>query len=81
MKISILMSYAAGHVGATREIAEMEKAGLDATSLVGSDGFVRDRLQVLRECGVTSLNVAFLGSTTEERVKNCDALRNLLEKI
>ncbi len=29
MKISTLMSYAAGYIGATREIAEMEKAGLD----------------------------------------------------
>ena len=29
MKISTLMSYAQGYVGATKEIVEMEKAGLD----------------------------------------------------
>ncbi len=29
MRISTLMSYAQGYVGATKEISEMEKAGLD----------------------------------------------------
>lgn len=53
---------------------------LEATSLVGSEGFVRERLQVLKENGVTSLNVGFLGTTTEERVKNCDLLSNLIAK-
>ncbi|HJN49075.1 MAG: LLM class F420-dependent oxidoreductase [Pseudomonadales bacterium] len=61
--------------------AAIPQSYLDATSLIGSEGFVRDRLQVLQESGVTSLNIAFLGTTTEERVRNCDALRNLLEKI
>ena len=51
---------------------------LEATSLVGPKGFVKDRLQALKEHGVTSLNVGFLGTTTEERVKNCDALSNLI---
>ena len=54
---------------------------LEATSLVGPEGFVKDRLATFKEHGVTSLNVGFLGTTTEERVKNCDALRNLLEKV
>ena len=53
---------------------------LEATSLVGEEGFVRDRLQALKDSGVTSLNVSFLGTTSEERVKHCDALRNLIEK-
>jgi len=30
---------------------------------------------------VTSLNVSFLGTTSEERVRNCDQLRNLIEKV
>lgn len=53
---------------------------LEATSLIGSEGFVRERLQVLKESGVTSLNVGFLGTTTKERVKNCDLLSNLIAK-
>ena len=53
---------------------------LDATSLIGPPGFVKDRIQALKESGVTSLNVGFLGTTTEERVRNCDALSNLLAK-
>ncbi|MGD8415948.1 MAG: LLM class F420-dependent oxidoreductase [Pseudomonadales bacterium] len=53
---------------------------LDATSLVGPEPFVRDRLQAYREAGVTDLNVGFLGRTTEERVRHCDALKNLIEK-
>jgi F420-dependent oxidoreductase-like protein len=53
---------------------------LEATSLVGPEGFVVDRLQALKEHGVTSLNVGFLGTTTAERVANCDKLSNLIAK-
>lgn len=53
---------------------------LEATSLVGPEGFVVDRLQALKEHGVTSLNVGFLGTTTTERVSNCDKLNNLIAK-
>jgi F420-dependent oxidoreductase-like protein len=61
--------------------AAIPQSYLDATSLVGSEGFIKDRLQVYKESGVTSLNVSFLGTTSEERVKNCDALKNIIEKI
>ena len=54
---------------------------LEATSLVGPEGFVQDRLASLKEAGVTSLNVGFLGTTTEERVRNCDKLVNLISKM
>lgn len=54
---------------------------IDATSLVGSEGFVRDQLTVYKDAGVTCINANFVGTTTEERVKHCDALRNLIEKI
>lgn len=54
---------------------------LDATSLVGSKGFVRDRLQDYKAAGVTCLNASFVGTTTQERVRHCDALKNLVEKI
>ncbi len=54
---------------------------LEATSLVGSEGFVRERLAAFKEAGVTSLNVGFLGTTTAERVSNCDKLANLVAKM
>ena len=54
---------------------------LEATSLVGPESFVKDRLAAFKEAGVTSLNVSFLGTTSEERVKNCDKLANLLAKM
>jgi hypothetical protein len=61
--------------------AAIPQSYLDATSLVGDEAFIRDRLQIYREAGVTSLSVAFLGTTTKERVKNCHAMKNILEKI
>ena len=61
--------------------AAIPQSYLDATSLVGPEGFVRDRLAALKEHGVTSLNVGFLGTTTEERVRHCDSLSNLLAKM
>ena len=61
--------------------AAIPQSYLDATSLVGSEGFIKDRLAAYKEAGVTSLNASFLGTTTEERVKNCDALKNIIEKI
>ncbi|PZG12320.1 LLM class F420-dependent oxidoreductase [Nonomuraea aridisoli] len=42
---------------------------LERTSLIGSEGFVRDRVQALKESGVTTLNVSPLGRTHEERVR------------
>jgi hypothetical protein len=48
---------------------------------VGSEGFIKDRIQAYKDAGVTSLSVSFLGTTTEERVKNCDALKNIIEKM
>ena len=60
--------------------AAIPQSYLDATSLVGPEEFLLDRLQALKESGVTSLNVGFLGTTTQERVRNCDALKNLMVK-
>ena len=61
--------------------AAVPKSFVDATSLVGTESFVRDQLQVYKEAGVTCLNANFVGTSTAERVKHCDALRNLLEKV
>lgn len=61
--------------------AAIPQSYLDATSLIGPEGFIRDRLQVFKEAGVTCLSAGFLGTTTEERVRHCDMLRNIMEKI
>ncbi len=61
--------------------AAIPQSYLDAVSLVGEEGFVRDRLQAYREAGVTHLSASFLGETTADRVRQCETLRNLLEKI
>jgi hypothetical protein len=51
---------------------------LARASLIGPEGFVRDRLQALKDSGVTALNVSFHGADTSERVRQCDRLRNLV---
>ncbi|MFI6596783.1 LLM class F420-dependent oxidoreductase [Nonomuraea sp. NPDC050536] len=50
---------------------------LEKTSLIGSEGFVRDRIQALKESGVTTLNVAPLAHTHEERVKLMEKVKEL----
>jgi len=52
---------------------------LAKSSLIGPEGFVKDRLAALRESGVSSLNVSFVGSTPAERIAQCEALRNLVD--
>jgi F420-dependent oxidoreductase-like protein len=54
---------------------------LAKASLIGSDGFVRDRILALRESGVTALNVSLVGETRAERVRQCERLRELLEDL
>jgi F420-dependent oxidoreductase-like protein len=54
---------------------------LAKNSLIGPEGFVRERLYALRESGVNALNVGFLGRTTEERVRQCEVLRNLVDTL
>lgn len=51
------------------------------SSLIGPPGFVRDRLHALRESGVSSLNVSFAGRTSEERVAQCEQLRELVDTL
>lgn len=54
---------------------------LARNSLIGDEGFVRERVIALKESGVTALNVGFLGGSTEERVANCEKLRNIVDSI
>jgi len=54
---------------------------IEATTLIGPEGFVKERLAALKESGVTTLNVMLTGNTTGERVRTLDKLRNLVEMI
>jgi F420-dependent oxidoreductase-like protein len=54
---------------------------LAKSSLIGPEGFVRDRLQALRESGVNALNVSLVGETRAERVAQCERLRELVETL
>ena len=61
--------------------AAIPQSYIDATSLVGPVGFVRDRLAALKESGVNALNVGFVGKTLKDRVRYCEALRNLVDAM
>jgi len=54
---------------------------IDATTLIGPESFVKERLSALKESGVTTLNVMLVGNTTQERVQTLDKLRNLVEML
>ncbi|GAA3699765.1 LLM class F420-dependent oxidoreductase [Nonomuraea antimicrobica] len=50
---------------------------LEKMSLVGSEGFVRDRVQAMRESGVTTLNVTPFGRTHEDRVRLIEQIKEI----
>ncbi|WP_066362183.1 LLM class F420-dependent oxidoreductase [Herbidospora mongoliensis] len=50
---------------------------LEKMSLIGSEGFVRDRLAAMKESGVTTLNVTPVGSTHEERLRLIEKVKEL----
>ncbi|NRQ34192.1 LLM class F420-dependent oxidoreductase [Nonomuraea sp. NN258] len=50
---------------------------LEKMSLIGSEGFVRDRIAAMRESGVTTINVTPLGRTHEERVRLIERVREM----
>ena len=83
-----------GYAAEAKEIQDLYLAGkkdaaeaaipdqyLANNSLIGEAGFVSERLYALRESGVTSLNVGFMGETVAERVKACEELRNLVDSM
>jgi len=61
--------------------AAIPKEFLDEISLVGSPSFVKEQLGLLRDSGVTSLNIALMGRTAAERVKTLDALQELIAQL
>lgn len=54
---------------------------LARASLIGPEGFVRDRLHALRDSGVNALNVSLQGETRAERVQQCERLRELVDAL
>ena len=54
---------------------------LAKSSLIGDEGFVRERLCALQDSGVNALNVSFIGTDATERVAQCDKLRNLVDSL
>lgn len=54
---------------------------IEQTTLVGPEGFVKDRLVQYKEAGVTSLNVSLAGDTLDERVRTLGKLRELVAQI
>ncbi len=71
--------YLAGEKKAAEEAIPDEY--LAHSSLVGPEGFVRERLHALKESGVTSLNIGLAGQTRAERVAQCERLRNLVDTL
>ena len=61
--------------------AAVPQSYIDATTLIGPESFVRDRLVELRESGVTALDVALVGRSTSERVQTLDKLREMVETL
>ena len=61
--------------------AAIPQSYLDKGSLIGDEGFVRERLQALKASGVNALNVSFMGQDVAERVRTCDALRNMVDTL
>lgn len=52
---------------------------LAKASLIGDASFIHDRIQALKEAGVTSLNVSFASKDRDERVRYCEELRNIVD--
>jgi F420-dependent oxidoreductase-like protein len=48
-------------------------------SLIGTPGFVKERVAAFREAGVTALNVVPVAATAQERVKLIETLRGLVD--
>jgi alkanesulfonate monooxygenase SsuD/methylene tetrahydromethanopterin reductase-like flavin-dependent oxidoreductase (luciferase family) len=48
-------------------------------SLIGTPGFVKERVAAFREAGVTTLNVVPVAATANERVKLIETLRGLVD--
>jgi alkanesulfonate monooxygenase SsuD/methylene tetrahydromethanopterin reductase-like flavin-dependent oxidoreductase (luciferase family) len=88
MRIGMLLSYSGDCAETVSELADYEKAGLDivfvpeaygfdAVSQLGFIAARTERLEVLRACGVTTLNVAPMAGSAAERVRLIERIRDL----
>jgi F420-dependent oxidoreductase-like protein len=65
--------------GRKEEAAALVPAELvEKTSLIGPEGYIRERLAAYREAGVTTLNVTPLAPTLAERVSSVERIRELI---
>ena len=71
--------YLAGEKKAAEEA--IPEQYLANSSLIGPEGFVKERLQALKESGATSLNVNLMGQEIGERVSQLEKLRNLVDSM
>lgn len=61
--------------------AAIPQSFFEETSLIGPEGYVRDRLQEYQASGVNALNISLVGSDLTERVATLDRLRNILATL
>jgi len=61
--------------------AAIPRSFIDATTLIGPKGFVREQIAAYKESGVTHLNVGLLGRTTAERVATLDRLSEIVATL
>jgi F420-dependent oxidoreductase-like protein len=61
--------------------AAIPRSFIDATTLVGPRGFVRDQLAAYKESGVTDLNVTLIGRTPAERVATLEKLNEVVATL
>jgi F420-dependent oxidoreductase-like protein len=65
--------------GRKDEAAALVPAELvEKTSLIGPLGYVKERLAVYREAGVSTLNITALGASHAQRVKDIETVRDLV---
>ncbi|SDG82366.1 probable F420-dependent oxidoreductase, Rv3520c family [Sinosporangium album] len=57
--------------------AHVPRELLESTSLIGPEGFIRDRIAALRESGVTTLNVTPLAASHADRLKLIEKIKEL----
>ena len=71
--------YLAGEKKAAEEAIPDEY--LANSSLIGPESFVKDRIQALKDSGVTSLNINLMGKDIDDQVSQLEKLRNLVDSM
>jgi len=61
--------------------AAIPRSFIEATTLIGPEGFVREQLAAYKASGVTNLNVSLVGRTAAERVATLDRLNTIVSTL